>query len=483
MKTLRFVFGGLICAALLVGCNKSEWQGNEPGKDNLKAARVIETVISVGVPNGVNDTEALVAAFAEAAGQLNPVVQLEEGVYHLDFVEIREFYGTFRGMGKGKSVITTVEDLNVDALISQNLNTILIRFVGGDVRMNNMTIMTPPGALSTGSENKIDGLTGFSAFTILDRSADNFMNAVIDNVEFIGQVDNCGYGLKAEFGIRSGIKVTGGYPLSKTNITITNCLFENFYYSGALIWHIKDGKILVGKQNNGNVFNNIVSYHTSSSVGYGSLGIWMNVNVEISVVDNTFNLDYARNFGVDLWRAPYPAFLEQVPQSKITLCKIERNVFNVTGGAGGIKMNDRRRYFSPAEAPMLVEVKNNLFNMTDQADVGIECVCMSGTVIRNNRFTGAGSRGVLINTDGFFSEGKLNYCENGLMLGNNFSNATYSDATVRLDSKSRNWTIVGGNLGETIIDEGENNLITGMNINTSGVPLGQTIVDNFDELK
>jgi hypothetical protein len=48
---------------------------------------------------------------------------------------------------------------------------------------------------------------------------------------------------------------------------------------------------------------------------------------------------------------------------------------------------------------------------------------------------------------------------------------------------TRTWTIVGGNLGETIIDEGENNLITGMNVTSSDVPFGQTIVDNFDDLK
>lgn len=73
----------------------------------------------------------------------------------------------------------------------------------------------------------------------------------------------------------------------------------------------------------------------------------------------------------------------------------------------------------------------------------------------------------------------LKYNENGLMPGNNFSNTTYSDATISINDKSRNWTIVGGNLGETIIGEEQNNLITIMNVNTSDVSFRQTITDNI----
>ena len=66
-----------------------------------------------------------------------------------------------------------------------------------------------------------------------------------------------------------------------------------------------------------------------------------------------------------------------------------------------------------------------------------------------------------------------------LMLGNNFSNAAYSVATVFLDNGTRNWTVVGGHLGQDVMNLGENNLVSGMNVNTSDVPLGQTISDNL----
>jgi hypothetical protein len=46
-----------------------------------------------------------------------------------------------------------------------------------------------------------------------------------------------------------------------------------------------------------------------------------------------------------------------------------------------------------------------------------------------------------------------------------------------------NWTIVGGNLGESVLDFGENNMISGFNNNTSEVPFGQTTVDNLKEIR
>jgi hypothetical protein len=91
-----------------------------------------------------------------------------------------------------------------------------------------------------------------------------------------------------------------------------------------------------------------------------------------------------------------------VSQTKTTICNIEGNEFNNEGSADGIKMNDRWREFHPADLPMLVEVKNNKFNMSEAAVSGIECYSMSGTVIRNNRFTGSGSYGIFLTAQNSF---------------------------------------------------------------------------------
>ena len=148
-------------------------------------------------------------------------------------------------------------------------------------------------------------------------------------------------------------------------------------------------------------------------------------------------------------------------------------------------MNDRWRYYYPADSPMLVEVKNNKFYMSEAAVSGIECYSMSGTVIRNNKFTGSGSYGILLTAQTSFPV--IN--ENGLILGNNFSDATFSDATILVQRLTRNWTIVGGGIGEGVLILNDpkypnsNILVTGMNVNTSDVPPGQTIDDNLKEMK
>jgi hypothetical protein len=46
-----------------------------------------------------------------------------------------------------------------------------------------------------------------------------------------------------------------------------------------------------------------------------------------------------------------------------------------------------------------------------------------------------------------------------------------------------NFTVVGGNNRDQVRNDGENNVITGMKVNKSHGPLGQTIVDNFHLMK
>ena len=72
---------------------------------------------------------------AKAAGA-GSIVQLSAGEFFIDLIEVREFHGSLIGAGKGKTVISTVPDLNVDDFLNQNLNTVLLGFVGGDGLLN-----------------------------------------------------------------------------------------------------------------------------------------------------------------------------------------------------------------------------------------------------------------------------------------------------------------------------------------------------------
>ncbi len=466
MKTLKTIFIFLACSGLFIACSDSLI---DPKMEQVELKKSSKSFISVFIiePSGVDDTKIFIQAFEEAENNgKGTVIQLMEGDYYLNFIEIREFNGIFKGAGKELTYINPVEDLDVDKLIGQNLNTVLVRFVGGDITMSDLTFKTPLGGLSTGSETKINGLAGFSAATYNYTSEKEYIKATINNVGFYGHPENTFNGLKAEFGVRAGVTIPGGIPLSNIDISITNCSFEGFDWYGVLIMELNKGDIVVGTKNNGNYFDNNP---------YVSLGIWHNVNVQMSIVSNTFSNPSGTFFGIELHNSPYLELLVDEPQTVESFCTIEKNTFNITGGFGGLLVNDRRRYFYPNESPMLVQVKGNTFNMSNSAFTALGCVNTKGMVIRNNHFEGSGSFGVRILGPSPFPNN-----ENGLLLGNNFSKTSYSSATVLLDEGTRNWSIVGGKLKENVIDLGIDNSITGMHVNTGKMPFGQTIVDNFE---
>jgi hypothetical protein len=365
-------------------------------------------------------------------------------------------------MGKGITVISSIADLSVDDFLSKNQTTNLLGFAGGDVYVRDLTIHTPQGPLSTGSKNWLHGQLGFSAVTAQYVSEGEHINAVVDNVEFITQ-SHVRNGLIAESGFLNGIPE--GIPLADIDILVTNCSFSGpYWWYGALIMEIRKGSILAGTNNNGNLFDNCM------------LGIWHNTSAKISVQSNTFKKQ-GGTCGLEIYSAPYPGYLQQLPQTFASVCSIEKNVFDVAGCHSAIIINDNRRIFFPDELPMLVQIKNNQIKTGETNNSAIRCVNLSGAIFRNNKFTGIGKNGVYI-----FRQ-RTAFNENGLLLGNNFSNTNYADATVILNVGTRNWTIVGGNLGESVLDYGENNIISGFTNNTSDAPFGQTIVDNLEEIR
>ncbi len=431
-------------------------------------------------PSGLDDTGALAAAFDEAIafGQ-GAVVQLLEGEYYLNFIEIREFCGQFKGAGKGKTIITMVPDLDVDLLIGMGLNRMLIRFVGGDLRISDLSIVTPYRDLSTGTQYWIDGLLGLSAATRHYTSEKEMIRAVVDKVGFYGDWYNIDHGLKAEFGNTEGLAMPEGVPLHKMEICVTNCTFEGFWLYGAMFKEINEGRVVLGEKNKGNTFRN--NY-------YRDLSNWHNVNTSLWFESNTFftptpetnryGMDGSQHWCLEVVSSPYPGYLQQVAQTKATTCHIEQNLFHLDGGVLAIYANDRRRHFFEGDEPMLVQVRNNHIRFSGEAFAGIGSFNMSGMVIRNNRFSGTAGWGVRV-----MGPSPYPYNENGLMLGNNFSTATFSEATVLFQQRSRNWSIVGGNLGENVINYGTGHLITGMNVQEYDGAFGQTITDNLEAMR
>lgn len=458
----------MACISLLVACTKSDLPDfNTSGLsgNDSKGHSVIQEGVFIVFPNGVDDTEALKDAFDDAFDYgPNAVVKLVEGEYYIDLIEIRNFCGSLEGAGAGKTIIAPIVNLSIDDVNSQNLYPVLLKFVGGNVHLSEMTLTTPPGSLSTGSRDWLEGLVGFFGFSQQYETANRYINVTVNKVEIVGHPENVGYGLMTG---SDSQWMDEGIPLSNIDISITNSFFSNCGWYGACVMMIKEGSIIAGSRNNGNTFEN------NPSVG---LGIWHNTSVKIEVQSNSFTSRDAY-CGLEIYSAPYPGFLQQIPQTFASVCNIEQNDFDISGCMSAMIINDNRRRFFPEESPMLVQIKNNSLKTDETNTSGIRCNNLSGAVIRNNKFTGGGSNGVFI-----LRQANV-YNENGLMLGNNFSNTMYLEATVIFNIGTRNWTIVGGNLGETVWDYGENNIITGYNNNTSERPLGPTIIDNLEEMR
>jgi hypothetical protein len=470
MKTLKMLSFILACVCIFSTCNKDEIIVIEEDQAiDLKAGPAGEVFIVT--PSGADDTPAILQAFdnAKAAGP-GSVVQLCQGEYFLGLLEIRDFYGSFIGAGKNKTYITAMNNLDAQALWDQNLPHDLIKFVGGDVNLSHFTIQTPPGTLT------ITGPAAGHIRTLMNFSANNAqyepgneersINVVIDNVAVKGQyleggfgfyynTYNCAYGLRAGWDTRSG--PANSVPREKIDIKITNSDFDTFIY-GLVIEGLKNSKVIVGEKNKGNVFNNLEQ----------SGGVYESRKMNILVEGNTFNVPELC-WGFDHTDYPYYGILMYEPETETTLCNIQFNVFNLTYADYGIYLRNQRHFQFPEEMPVAYQIRNNQFNMTDGWPWGIVTQVTKNMVIRNNKFRGYGYQALYLT---LFSEG-------GLVLGNNFSTAQFSSAAIYLHTNTSNWTVVGGNIKDRVINLGVNNVITGMNVNTSEGPLGQRISEKL----
>lgn len=470
MKKLLLILG---FAGLMVSCEKDLPFGREGQDIDLKDQEADVAVFMV-TPSGGDDTPAIYEAImdAKAAGP-GSVVQLCEGEYHLGLMEIRDFYGALKGAGQDKTIITVMNDIDLDPLWAQNLFPDLVKFVGGDVHISHLTIQTPPGAVSTGGPG-LGHVTCLMSFTTGNAqyetyNAERSLNAVIDHVSFKGQYLEGGaagyyYSYNCPFALRSGNDIrsadAGTLPRAKVDIKITNCDFDTFVY-GAVIEELKNSKVVIGEKNNGNVFNNLEQ----------GAGVWESRIMDVLVEGNTFNVPELC-WGFDYNDYPFYPQLQDDPETTTSLCNIQNNVFNLNTADYAIYFRNQRHFTHPGEKPVAFQVKNNKFNMTDGHPIGIYSEVTKGAVIRNNKFSGYGWVGLYLTL----------YSQGGLVLGNNFSTAQFDGIALFLDSNTQDWTVVGGNLQESAIDRGVNNVITGMNMSEMGEPLGRAISDKITHM-
>lgn len=464
----------LVALFMFFSCTKENMNDPDLNGSLLKSAKLkapcTENVFTV-YPSGGNDTEALLQAFADAqAAGPGSVVQLVEGTYKILSIEIHQFFGSFMGAGKGKTILTTYGTLDCAASSNNNMLAHLMKFVGGDVYLSDMTFTAPDGLICSDVYYYPDGtsygqdLTTFltlSDYTDIYRPEIRFIKAVVNNVEFIGGSDD-GSGSGGFLNIMCAMWVTGDwwsplegrdYPLSRGEVSIANCNFDNVLVSCEFSSFGEEGR---GVFSNNKCSNELIGLYYAYNFGG-----------HFFIENNQF-----RKIG---WAGAYLddndwGTLPYVPIIQGNYYQVSANLFDNEPGTIGLYLADTRIATNPDNAfPQLFRVSNNLFKQKD-GSTGIVSWNNQGALLKANKFTGEGSVGIMIDGD--------IPAKNNLLLGNNFSTASYSDAAILLGANSMNCTVIGSG-NATITDLGTGNTITGMKMRPGGHHMGPGIHHNF----
>jgi hypothetical protein len=464
MKKLLYLFSSVLMLFLYTCTQDEGLVPDSSGDTDLKSAHSHGAVITVN-PSGGDDTQVLIDAFedAKAAGP-GSVVSLAEGTFRIGFIEIRDFYGYFKGAGKSK---TRVQNLDVMPSCSyfyeNNMFPMLLSFVGGDVHVSRMTFATTDGPVTPDDlyYGFLSVLVGFSDYSGLYMPVNKYIKATVEDVDFIG--GNYG-GTNSAFGtdhnvsmaLFAGPKADVINLYSHIDITIKHC---GFYHvaTGPDAWGLDDNSTLVIEENiSKNTFYNMFV------AGYLGLKAYIRNNKFYeapvgSILDNSV-------YGImpDIEMKQRPEFY------------ISGNYFQGMAGMTTLTMIDTRRIQYPDEGlPQLFEVKGNFFDANGDANT-ILILNTVGSKIWNNKFSGNATFGVYI--DGNAPAGI--FAENLQLIGNSFLNGTYSDASVYLGPLSMNCKVVGVPTDQ-VVDLGKNNSIIGAKTHKSGVHSLHPMHNNF----
>jgi len=456
MKKITYLFMSAMLM-MFYACTEQEVQVGQPDDELSKSGKSNGPVLKV-YPTGVDDTENLVQAFADAkASGPGAVVQLMEGEYFTSIIEVHDYVGMFKGAGKNKTFLTALPDLPCAQYFNSNTVSALIKFIAGDISVADMTITIPDGFACSDEEEPIYGrdlyaIVEFSDWSGTYMPANRFIKATVRNVDFYGGKDDGSGGSywqmewNTALGIWYGADVwwMADAPRTYADLTVEGCLFD-YLADGFEALGCDGGKVNTAN----NTFKDCLW-----PVYFAD-----NINTTIEVLNSTFINSTGYDVLID--EIDWSMFAYTPPTSR-NKYNIVGNTFSNYDGIVNVQINDYRHVQYPDEGfPILNVIKNNKFNL-GAGSVGVMCPSSHDAQIRNNQFVGYGDAGIVLDRidKDFFGMILLgDYAENAMILGNNFRNATFDQAAVVLTEYTKNCTVIGGNIKDNIINEGLNNRI------------------------
>jgi hypothetical protein len=473
MKKL-FSLGIILMMLVLCTCSKDDtFVSNSSGQDDLLKKAHKGAVFTVS-PSGGDDTQAFKDAFddAKAAGP-GSVVQMEAGQYNIQPIEVRDFNGYFRGAGTGNTTISNWPDIPCNDFWAVDNCPYLMQFVAGNITISDMTFQLNDGCPCAGPQwnyeifgDLLVSVLVLTDYTLSYMPNNRYIKGVVKDVNFVG--GNLCAGGTDPYGrnVNTNMTIYIGAPwwigtenniLSDGEITVTGCRFERGTVGPDVAQFSENSKIVIE--------NNYISECIYGIYSFANLG------PQFSVKNNQFQNNVYYDIVID--DNDYGYYPNLVLQQR-TEWNIAGNNFQSLPGVTNLFLGDFRRTLRPDEGfPQLFDIKGNTF-ITQEGGMAIYSLNNVGAKILNNKFTGVGSVGVMI--DGDAATGT--WAERNCLIGNNYFGANYTDAAVYLGPYSRNCKVVGV-AADQVLDEGVNNTVVGTKAQKKGVQANEYLQHNL----
>ncbi len=195
MKSITKFLFFVACVSLLFSCQKTDQFDDEPAGIDLKSAA--KGAVIIVEPNGFDDTDNFKQAFVNAAvAGPGTTIQLVEGEYFVNYIEVYDFHGSLVGAGREKTNITLLPGIPMQAPLELNQSTAWWRMIDGDITISDMTFVTPDGNLL--NEGEVDPFYGkdiysvfiFNNYNDIYYHPENSQRVIMEKVNFIGGYDN-----------------------------------------------------------------------------------------------------------------------------------------------------------------------------------------------------------------------------------------------------------------------------------------------------
>ena len=460
---------------LSVSCSTEDWVApdhQDLSKQQLgihQQARMASSAVFSVSPNGVDDTDNILEAFADAkAAGAGSVVQLEEGEFIIGMIEIREFNGFFKGMGKDKTTITNLPDLPCEEAFLDNVLPALVKFVGGNMVISDFTFRIQDGdpcaygEINASIYGDLTSVLSLNDYSALHVPAERSINATVDHVDFIAGYDegNGTYGTLGNVALTlfSGMDVflTDGYePLSVGNVSVTNCTFKDGLTGPDFFGFDEKSEIII----------------EDNTISGGSQQIFIGAMYGSKVYIRNNHLKESTWADIYLADNEYPEWFYTDAVSVVpTQFFVEGNTIESIEEGVSLYLSNYLRTLDPAqENPARFYIKSNEIELA-AGGTGILGWYNIGSRIIDNRFTGTGSVGILLDGDAASDT----YATAVKVLGNDFSGAELADATVLLTEMTTACQVSGAK-SEYVVDNGVDNKVTGAKVKQKALKINPAL--------